>query len=716
MIKGDVLEIGQAFYGSFSGYHDYRILAASPAGASGFSREDREIISLRSNLGGSAQTVPRFDSFFTFYDLGRQRPWAFSRTVWLSRGPRGNDYLVHVLAISAEVMEALRGDPFLLLRLFNDVKPLSEEALRPLQLPVKQVLEQAMRPCGADLDERIKVPVLAGLLRTIARGTGALAFPLDDHERAVTLCRSIISALPPDDREGLSFCSRFSLPRRAAFRLAVYSAEDAPLADRYLDGPISGATPGSDDSFTDWAVACQNKEIEPFYRMSLAKVSKGNAANAPGVLKVVQKLGRKEDLSSTEEDLLEPVVLDRRNHCLPSIHGLIVPLAWKAVRRIAGEVVSAKSSLARLKEACQRIWSLDSRGKFLEEMISNSGSTQADLTRATAILTLALSAPKAELARPDLILMDEGRAPALFRAGQLTGWLLGMSKQNPEVCRQLLIDWFKAWFQSGAPIIQPVLTELRQPQSSGQLLTHGAASMVFKALWEAVSEEAAHRDALWADLLSKGYQQLVPPLSIRDIAALALRKSLLASLLTNLREGQAPSLLRSICRDLPSETETWLKQERPTKDLLLALAGACRDGLAGEWPDLGPQRAKLAVLVIEELLALTKREPQGSSEALAGLLYQAVGRVVVSNVLATTFEARLSGGADLGVLDALILARLGDRTAVRAAVTNLPNLSTQIQEDFCNGPWNVGSPDWVWGSTYIAEMPLAAAIHSRGRG
>jgi hypothetical protein len=720
MIEAGVLGIGQAFYGSFSGYHDYRILAASPAVESGFTREEREIISLRSNLGGSAQTAPSFAPFFTFYELGRQRRWAFSRTVWLGRGSRGNDYLAHVLALDSEVMEALRGDPFLLLGcgLFREEKPRGEETLKPLSAPLREIEAKADLPCGAGLDPRIEGMLAAGFLRAVARGT--LAVPLDDGEAAAALCRSIVSLLPPDDRENLSFCSRFSLPRRTPFRLAVYAAEDAPLVERYLDATSPAAAPGSGDSFSEWVAACQTREIEPFYGISLVK---GSAAE---MLKIVQKLPRGESLTPAEEERLEPIVLDRRNRWLPSVQRLILPLAWKAVRSRVDKVLSAGSHLASLEEACRQTWSYDSDGRFLETKIaaaaSQRGSGEFDLVEVTAVLAMAVLIP--DKAMPERILATAtAESPALFRSSQLASWTLAMSGMNREACKGLLTSWFVAWFRSNGPeVLQPVLAELQRLKDQGQNAPV-AAMTAFSALWDVKPEDERMRTEWRTGLLQKGRGQLGSALlSDREIGRLVLQERHLA----HLPDDEARSLLDVTCSELPSETEAWLEREEPPLRLLLVAAKACTAGLGGGspglgWPELDARRWSLVARVADLLVRRTKAEPPerlDEGSVLAGLLFSAAvvapsaAIARIASTVKAAAEAELQSGADLLLRAGLVLARLGDRTAARTFADAEARLKAQGERDFLRD----GSADEVWGSFMLDAAWRKVETYAQGEG
>jgi hypothetical protein len=671
MPKADTLEIGQAFYGSFSGYHDYRILAASPAGASGFSREDREIISLRSNLGGSAQTVPSFAPFLTFYDLGRQRPWAFSRTVWFARGPRGNDYLVHVLAISAEVMEALRGDPFLLLEfdLFMDSKPPSEEPLEPQYIPLKEVAAKAIRPCGADLDPRIPGPVAASFLRTLNRGTGTLSLSLDDGEAAASLCRSIVSLLPPDDRVTLSFCSRFSLPRRSSFRLAVLAAEDAPMAERYLNGFNAEIAQGSGDLWSDWVSACQSQEVEPFYGVSLSKDT------ASGVLKVVRKLPSGEKLTQSEEERLGPIALNPSNRQLPSVQRLRLPLAWKAVRSQTDEMISAGSGISLLEEACRQAW-FYADDQFLAAKISEAARGKLDAFEMTAILAMAVLVP--DRARPGSILVtNEG--PALFQSGQLASWTLWMSDVNREACHKLLFYWFVAWFRKVGPeFLQPVLQELGRLKSQSGPKALVAVLTAFSALWDIKPEAESLRNALRADLLA-GRKRLGPDLlPDREVGRLVLEEGHLE----HMKVEEAEALLRVTCRELPKETESWMTKTVPDTPLLVAVASACEQGVFGF-----DQSSHWSLIArIAEMLA-GREKTHSDAIHLARLLNSAAARVAESTpgvgtlakALEITVKAKVQAGEDLILQAGATLVRKGDTLAARA-IKSYPAVITRSYE------------------------------------
>jgi len=262
------LRIGQLFYGSLSGERNFRILADS----GDLSRDERDVVRHYSNLGGSAQTAESPEPVWTAYPLSRGRR-AFSRTVFLGAGGRGNDYLAHVLVLDADTLAWLRGDLFLLaeLDLFAAEKPAEDEPLAPLTLDRGRLERASARRIGADA--AFPLADVADLVRALADGPVALA--AGRAGAGTDLCRTVLSALPPDDRRRLAFCSRFSHPRRAAFHLAVHQPEDASLVEDGLVGfdrrrnelaPAAGPGP-----FQSWLARAADDAaaLEPLTGLSL---------------------------------------------------------------------------------------------------------------------------------------------------------------------------------------------------------------------------------------------------------------------------------------------------------------------------------------------------------------------------------------------------------------------------------------------------------------
>ena len=703
-LQSSVLEIGQAFYGSFSGYRDYDILAASPAAESGFRRDEREIVSLRSNLGGSAQTAASFAPIYTFYELpqrkeaNRQHLWVFSRTVWLGRGPRGNDYLAHVLALDKKVMDQLRGDPFLLLEceqttkdlmekkgpVFSTEKPLNDERLQPIYVPLWQVEQLAFRPCGADLDPRLETRIAAGFLHAVVHGS--LAVSLDDGEAATSLCRSIVSLLPPEDRETLSFCSRFSLPRRTSFRLAVYAGEDRSLAERYLAGFDPAADARAGDASLWWIDACREQKIEPFYKLSL--FDKGGIEGAIGK---VQALAGEIDLSGVGP--LQDIVSDPRNERFSPRQQVLLIMTWKEIRDEA-EAVLRSRPIDALEAACQKLWSYDRGGSFLvskvREAADQHGSGGFEMEETTAILALAVLVPGRE--RPALVLAPE-RGSALFWEGQAARWMIEVADRNPEACRRLLIAWFTGWRQSdGKLAIYQVCAELKQlPREDGR--ASDTAETVFDALWEVAPKEEQERIDWRIELLRKS-RDLEPLLAVGDVARCALDQRLLAGM----EESEAVYWIRVNLSNAPLETAKWLEWEKPSPSILILVATVCSENLVENWPGLNSSHWTLIVSLADLLVRKAPFQDPELGMALSELLFLAADRAPratvsrIASVLWATLEARPPGGTDLLVLAAAALVLRGE-----AAISAGQALWSQSEEDF----WLGGAPGGAQGALLL---------------
>ncbi len=260
------LRLEQAIYGSRSGDRDYRILAASP----GVARADRDLLEQHANLGGSALTAAAVEPIYSAFPLDpRSGRHAFARAVVLGRGGRGNDYLVHALILSPALLQTLRGDLFLLADagLFGDRKPEGEE-LSALDLDPGRWEVASRRACGADRPAELALENLAPLLAALAEGP--LAVQVAEGSLALSLCRALLSILPPDDRVNLSFCSRFCQPRALPYRFSAFVPEDRPLAERYLRGAVRPLAAEGKGPIAEWLAAAK-AGFEPLFGLSLLR-------------------------------------------------------------------------------------------------------------------------------------------------------------------------------------------------------------------------------------------------------------------------------------------------------------------------------------------------------------------------------------------------------------------------------------------------------------
>jgi hypothetical protein len=554
------LILDQAIYGSRSGEADFQILGAS----AGLTREERDAFLHASNLGGSAQTAADPSPIYAFYPMDpAARRWGFSRTAFLGRGGRGNDYLAHLVVLHVEALHALRGDVFLLedLNVFRADKP-EREHPPPLVLDLERVEQAARRPLGTrGADPERLTPLLRGLAR------GSVAIEVPTGQEGADLCRSLVACLPPDDRSRMSFCSRFSLPRGMAFRFAAYRPADRGLAVRHLAGFATTVSPTGTtaDEFSAW-LGLVADGAEPLAGLSVLE----RPAEAVTRFSLLSRLTRGEAPASEGLDPgLLPLLLDVRNRPF-EVRRLLAGAVFAELHRHIVEAIQSRASLAQVFRACTALRERESTDGLVEEVVGIATRVRRPgfVERTAGVVAALLLASPARLA-----LLFGGRSSLLATPAAAGTWISELEEASPAAALELLACWFTHWrLAAGRRCMSGVLTIL--PSLSGP----GAIRAVLGAL-EAAAPPAgdAERAGWFITLLREARPRagaLFPPL---HAARLAAQEGLLGELTARERADLVPAL----AAELPEMASELLSDGPIDYGLLSDLVEVCQRGLLG---------------------------------------------------------------------------------------------------------------------------------------
>lgn len=269
------LTVGQVFFGSFSGRHQYEILHATPD----VTGDELRWIEHYSSLGGSAQIAEDYTPILSFYRLATQdERWAFTRTILRRESySRGNDFWTQALIVSVQDLEAFRWDIFLLEELFTDVKPGRDARIEVQRIDKADICEQSRRSYRTAMSGYPIPEFTPTALHFLTRG--ALLLPVKSLPYGMELCRSVFNALPPADRKNLAFCTRFSYDQPMDFQLAAFTPEDQGIVYRHLvksrrdNRKVFEITPDEDhvvdESIKTWWEIIHEPDAEPISGLSL---------------------------------------------------------------------------------------------------------------------------------------------------------------------------------------------------------------------------------------------------------------------------------------------------------------------------------------------------------------------------------------------------------------------------------------------------------------
>lgn len=613
----------QAIYGSRSGDRDYRILAASP----GVARADRDLLEQHANLGGTALTAERVEPIYSAFPLdpksGRQ---AFARAVVLGRGGRGNDYLVHALILSPALLETLRGDLFLLDQagLFGDRKPEGDE-LPARDLDPADWELASRRACGADRPAEIGLLSLAPFLAGIAEGP--LAVQVAEGSLAVSLCRALLSALPPDDRVGFFFCSRFCQPRALPYRFSAFVPEDRPLADRYLRGAVRPLASPAEGPIAEWLAAAQ-AGMEPVSGLSLLRDPAWAVAQVRLLAEPAEAPRRARDREGVPDRAAGPLLdLEIARHPanapLARVSVQLLGLLAHSLELQADAALKTEDPAALFAEGAKALEKVPA-AELIAELRYGSG-----LAARTAEIAVALSTAD----------------PAPFRAifgpadRKLAAWLEELLLVAPGFALPFLALAFSRWRElSGGDALTGIMALLAGLPADVPL--HPALAAIERAAPPAATQGAERRAWFHSTL-----KWLLPLLGSRVPAALAARLAAQEGLIEEMAAGDllplVPELSASFPHLLVAERLAVLPDPALQSFVLSAARGLRFASEGGEGWDLArfPERTRLAERLAgrsaERLLAGASRE---LARGALALVQAAAGRAEIDGA---SFRAAL---------------------------------------------------------------------------
>ncbi len=580
----------QAIYGSRSGDRDFRLLAASP----GVARADRDLLEQHANLGGTALSSPTVAPIYSAFPLdSKSGRHAFSRAVVLGPGGRGNDYLVHVLILRPALLEKLRGDLFLLddAGLFGARKPEGDVLPAP-DLDSGRLELASRRPCGADRSEEITLDNLAPLLSAIAEGP--LAVQVAEGSLALSLCRALLSILPPDDRLNLAFSSRFCQPRALPYRFSAFVPDDRPLVERYLRGAIRPLAPVPEGPIRQWLAAAE-QGIEPVFNLSLLRDPK----HALAQVRVLQTLretvpakargaGRSGGRLPATEQVLE-IARHPANASLPFLAAQLLGIFAHGLEQSAEAALRAGDPNPLFAD-CEKTLDQASAGDLIEELRADSG-----VAARTAEIAVALS------------VNDPAPFRAIFSRTGSDGpgvWLDELLARAPVFALPFLGATFSRWREiEGTDALSAIMALLAALPEDVSLTPAFAA--IERAAPAAATPANTERHAWFLSFL----RSLLPWLGGRVPAALAARLAGQEGLLDALGAGDLEGLVPVLAASLPQlvDRERLAALPDPVLESFLAafVHGLRPVAQGGDAWDLKrhPERARLAERLAERSAA-----------------------------------------------------------------------------------------------------------------
>ncbi len=636
--------LDQAIYGSRSGDRDYRILAVSP----GVARADRDLLEQHANLGGSALTGERVEPIYAAFPLDpRSGRHAFTRAVVLGRGGRGNDYLVHALILRPALLQALRGDLFLLddAGLFGERKPEGEELPAPDLDPGRWELA-SRRACGADRAGEIALESLAPLLAALTEGP--LAVQVAEGSLALILCRALLSILPPDDRVSFAFCSRFCQPRTLPYRFSAFVPEDRPLADRYLRGAVRSLPDAGDGPITRWLAAAKER-IEPVSGLSLLR----DPERAMAQVRLLQTLpetgvrrarsrGGDGPLNRAAEQVLE-IARHPANAALPRLGGQLLGILAHGLEQSATAALGAGDPAALFAECGKTLAQAPAR-ELIDELRAGSG-----VAARTAEIAVALSTS------------DPAPLRTILGQADLAAWLEDLLARAPGFALPFLALAFSRWRELDGNAALPGIMALLAGLPNDVPLNPALAAIERAA----PATSAAERRAWFRSYL----KLLLPWLGSRVPAALAARLAGQEGLLEEMAAGDLVPLVPELAASFPQLLDRDRLAVLPDPALESFVQSATRglrcaaDG-GDDWDlERFPERARLA-----ERLAGRAAERLGELGAFDPAANPELARRTLALVRAAAGRGEVDGAPFRSALVALLRAHPAGLTAPAARV------------------------------------------------
>ncbi|HMB54866.1 MAG TPA: hypothetical protein VKU40_16225, partial [Thermoanaerobaculia bacterium] len=479
----------------------------------------------------------------------------------------------------------------------------------------------AERPCGSDA--HYPTGELAGVLRAVA--DGPLALPARSPEAGLLLCRSVLSALPPDDRARLSFCSRFSHPRRVGFRLAVFLPEDQALVEAGLDGHdaerLRLTRGGGDDPFTAWAGQLE-AGVEPLAGLSLLDRPGQAVALADALDRWVDWLeagshGRSPAETAEAAGLpLVAVAGHPSNRVLPKTGRLLLDAALRRLDQRTLAALASESPGEELLAAAAEA----AAGAPPEEVARDLGARVkrgAAPPTVAAALAFALASRGADAPPAIYSLADD--AALWSRPGEAAAALTPLATAVPRAFLDLAVAWFTAWRNSdGVRCLDPLGPLLARFADSGEELLR----LALQAVEQAAPQGGDERRRWFLVLVRRLRAELGDAYPRLTAARLVAEEGLLGDLDSGEAAELAPALAATFGDHLAPRVTAGALPWPALRGLLFACTHGLlprRHGGDGWTVDDQPARWRLAARVAEA--AASQATEAGDERALAEVVW-----------------------------------------------------------------------------------------------
>lgn len=566
--------VGYVLYGSASGEGGYDILGHSDQVTLG----EQEVVARFSNVGGSVLLEDRPEAIYTFYPLApASERWAFTKIIFLRKGPRGNVYGALTLVLDTVTLDDLRWEPFMLREVFRVVEE------RKTAIPLSRTKLEAASRRPLSLETGIDPNQLAAVLRGLA--SGAVGFACAGRGEGVTVCRAVLAALPPDDRRRLSFCTRYSYRRSLEFHLAFYMPADEEEIGRYLGHAGIAARgqwsslPSQQDLIWSW---CQNvvaEELDPLSGLTPLQNPR-NAVRLSSFLSLWVKEGSAPPgMDREERKQIIGLVSKGRNKTLESIRRLLKLLAWDELRdRLATALAANSSFVAELAVVSRWITTVTGEDLPLEVLYDLSlqcaAAATADLMDRTACVFLLLVAADP---RPDLLLGPSGSRTAFQSPDEIARWIEGLVADHSQACLDLLTICLRRWQALPGMGCVAVVQSVAKALAARTAPPAVAAATLLLAAFEQAAPESPEERANWLlELLRRVGPAAGPAFHSLRASRIAAQEELIGKL----TETEVAALAEPLADRFPGPLARQLDWDRmPAGPGLFALLTRCEESL-----------------------------------------------------------------------------------------------------------------------------------------
>ncbi|MES1240844.1 MAG: hypothetical protein ABUT39_04435 [Acidobacteriota bacterium] len=506
------LQLGQVLFGSPSGEGGFEVLGCTDD----VTPAERDQISESSNIGGNIQREVAPEEIFLFYKLKEKTGrWAFARIGFRDEpGPRGNDYRVLTLILDRRTLESLRWNPFLLEPVIRGQDLFRKPGSLPfLDLAGFDPEAEACRPLIHGADPALPPAQLASVLRRLAAGRVEIGMSEKGIGRA--LCRSVMAVLPPEDRRGVSFCTRFAYTRMLSFDLTLFHRRDEGQVAPYLDRAsgagatwrgVWGSLPMEKDAFFRWTELLE-RGLEPIGGLSLLRRHQETVVLANTLLNwsdTVKASGDPESLEVRPErwTQLRDLVFDPFNRALPGARRLRADLLARELRqRIAAVLTGGSRELRGLQEIQDWLESALAEEALVDvlfdDLLARARRETGEVARLACML---LATRPGKAARIERLQGEPGKA--LFAgASGFASWLLSVPASCQRVGLDLMAGWFRQWRRAspGACLRFAMQTAEALGTRAGEVGQSQGLILMLAALEQAAPErtEEAEARAQW---------------------------------------------------------------------------------------------------------------------------------------------------------------------------------------------------------------------------